>query len=394
MRHLQSTLSCQDVCRFATDILLSAFGMIWVASGGVSPRTLVYLLVRAGAERRSLDAIARMAQNLPSAETIRQALRRLLPRTSVEFEPAIREALHRRLPKALSRRPRTMAIDYHKKPYYGSKNTPGICCSQVKASTTRFFVYATLLVIRKGRTFTVGLVPVVPGEEKTTIITRLLQQAAAKGLKPRCLLLDRGFYGAKVIGHLQQQNIPFVIPVIRRGQVGTAQNPGTGTAQFFRKGRRGWATYLWKARLRIGGHRAPRTPVTNDVCMAFRGKDRCPWVYACYRMSAWDPKAIAQLYRRRFRIETSYRQMHEGLAQTSSKNLVYRLLLVLVALVLRNLWVWLHLMLLAQTGKGKRVLSLKRMRARTMMHWLVRYLDDRLEIPTALLVLNPDGAAA
>src|SRR5216683_2809800 len=316
MRHVQSTLSCKDVCDLATTILLGALGIIgWVASGGaVSPATLVQLLVRAGAERRSVDAIARLAQNLASAETIRQTLLRLLPRTTAEFEPAIREALHQRLPKALSRRPRTMAIDFHNKPYYGSKKTPGICRSQVKASTNRFFVYATLLVIRRGLTFTVGLVPVVPGEEKTAIINQLLQQAAAKGLKPRRLLLDRGFYGAQVIWHLQQQNIPFVMPMIRRGKEGTAEKDGTGTAQFFRKGRSGWATYLWKARIRTGGRRAPRTSVTTEVCMMFRGTNQRPWVYACYGMTTWAPKAIAELYRRRFRIETSYRQMHEGLA--------------------------------------------------------------------------------
>jgi len=396
MRHVQSTLSSKDVSELATDVLLGALSMIGAVASGraFSPRTLVQLLVRAGAERRSVDAIARLARKVPSAETIRQAFLRLLPRTSKEFEPAIGKALQQRLPKALARRPRTMAIDYHNKPYYGNKNTPGICRSQVKASTNRFFVYATLLVIRKGLTFTVGLVPVCPGEEKTTVINRLLQQAAAHGLKPRRLLLDRGFYGAKVIWYLQQQNIPFVMPVIRRGKVGTSENDGTGTAQFFRKGRSGWATYIWKARIRTGGRRAPRTSVTMEVCMTLQKADQRPWVYACYRMTAWDPKAIAELYRRRFRIETSYRQMHEGLAQTCSKNAVYRLLLVLVAFVLRNLWVWLHWTLFAHRHNGQRVLCLERMRARTMMHWLVRYLDESFEIPSAIVVLNPAAPAA
>lgn len=397
MRHSQSTLSCRDVYAQVTDILLPALAVIgWVASAGtVDPLILVQVLVRAGAERRSLDAIALLAENLPSAQTIRSAIMRLLPRTTAELEPVIVEALHKKLPKGLKRRPRTMAIDLHTKPYYGDKKTPGTYRGQAKASTKTFFAYATLLVIRKGQTFTVGLVAIVNGEELSTIIAKLLRQAAAKGLKPRRLLLDRGFYAAKVMLDLQQQQIPFVMPMIRRGKSGKTTKTCTGTAQFFVKRRKGWATYVWEARIRQDGRKGTRTKVTTDVCMTSRKAKDTPLVFACYGMKQMDPKEVAELYRKRFRIETSYRQMHEGLAMTCSTNAVYRLLLVLIAFVLRNLWLWLHCTLLAGQGKdGQRVRRLELMRARTMMHCLVRYLDYKLGIPNEINVPSPAGAAA
>lgn len=397
MRHSQSTLSCKDVCARVTGILLPALAVIgWVASAGtVDPLILVQVLVRAGAERRSLDAIALLAENLPSAQTIRTAIMRLLPRTTAELEPVIVEALHKKLPKGLNRRPRTMAIDMHNKPYYGDKKTPGTYRGQPKASTKTFFAYATLLVIRKGQTFTVGLVAIVNGEELPTIIDKLLRQAAAKGLKPRRLLLDRGFYAAKVMLDLQEKNIPFVMPMIRRGKAGKTKEACTGTAQFFVKGRQGWATYSWEARIRKDGRKGTRLEVTTEVCMTPRqGKDT-PLVFACHGMMKTDPKQVAALYRQRFRIETSYRQMHEGLAMTCSKNAVYRLLLVLIAFVMRNLWLWLHWTLFAGRGKdGQRILRLELMRARTMMHCLVRYLDHKLGISTRIDVPSPAGAAA
>ena len=397
MRHSQSTLSCKDVCARVTGILLPALAVIgWVASAGtVDPLILVQVLVRAGAERRSLDAIALLAENLPSAQTIRTAIMRLLPRTTAELEPVIVEALHKKLPKGLNRRPRTMAIDMHNKPYYGDKKTPGTYRGQPKASTKTFFAYATLLVIRKGQTFTVGLVAIVNGEELPTIIDKLLRQAAAKGLKPRRLLLDRGFYAAKVMLDLQEKNIPFVMPMIRRGKAGKTKEACTGTAQFFVKGRQGWATYSWEARIRKDGRKGTRLEVTTEVCMTPRqGKDT-PLVFACHGMKKTDPKQVAALYRQRFRIETSYRQMHEGLAMTCSKNAVYRLLLVLIAFVMRNLWLWLHWTLFAGRGKdGQRILRLELMRARTMMHCLVRYLDHKLGISTRIDVPSPAGAAA
>jgi hypothetical protein len=403
MRHAQSTLSCRDVCGFATNMLLAALGGIgWVCGAAtVEPLLLVQLLVRAGAERRSLEAIAGLARDIPSVQTMRNALAKLLPKTTAELDPVIVAALHQKLPKSLSRRARTMAIDFHNKPFYGNKKTPGTYRGQPKASTKIFFAYATLLVIRKGQTYTVGLVPVLNSDELTSVIDQLLRQAALKGLQPRRLLLDRGFYAAKVMLHLQQQQIPFVMPMIRRGKSGPTKKACTGTAQFFVKGRKGWTKYTWEARIRTGGRKGPkgpRTKVTTDVCMVPRPKAKgkaTPWVFACHGMDKMPGKEIAALYRLRFRIETSYRQMHEGLAQTCSTEPVYRLLLVLIAFVLRNLWVWLHWTLLAGRDKhGKRVLRLGVMRARRMLHCIVRYLDHKLGMPKNIVIPNPAAPAA
>jgi putative transposase len=394
MRRNQSTLSCKNVCGFTVNILVGALGVLGsIGSGAVSPLLLVQVLVRASAERRSLDAIARLAKMAPSVETIRKALLRWLPKTAADLEPVITEALHRRLPKALGRRPRTMAIDFHNKPYYGVKNTPGTIRGQRKASTKTFFAYATLMVIRKGLTFTVGLMPVVKDQEMTTIIDGLLRQAALKGLKPRRLLLDRGFYAAKVMLHLEKQGIAYVIPMIRRGKSGKTAEACTATAQFFVKGREGWTTYEWQARMRKDGRRTGYTKVTTQVCMAPQ-EGACPLVFACHGMNHMAPKEVAELYRRRFRIETSYRQMHEGLALTCSKNPVYRLLLVLIALVLRNLWLWLHWTVFSERSERKqRTLRLELMRVRRMLHSIIRYLDKKLAIPSAIDIPSPDASA-
>jgi hypothetical protein len=46
-------------------------------------------------------------------------------------------------------------------------------------------------------------------------------------------------------------------------------------------------------------------------------------------------------YRKRFGIEASYRQMNECKARTTAKDVRYRLLLVGLALLLRQAWAWL-----------------------------------------------------
>ena len=76
-----------------------------------------------------------------------------------------------------------------------------------------------------------------------------------------------------------------------------------------------------------------------------RGRKR-PLVYA-YGGKVGAPAELPRLYRwlrqtyrRRFGIESSYRQLGQGLALTTSRGEAYRLLLVGVALLLRNVWVW------------------------------------------------------
>ena len=46
-------------------------------------------------------------------------------------------------------------------------------------------------------------------------------------------------------------------------------------------------------------------------------------------------------YRKRFGIQTSYRQMRQAKVKTTKKDVRYRLLLVGLALLLRQAWVWL-----------------------------------------------------
>jgi Transposase DDE domain len=394
MRQGQFTISAKSVCHCAVQWLVRA--LQWpVEQARVTPEVVVQLLVRAAAQMRSLSAIVKEATAVPSLETIRQTLAAWLPGDPCELLPATTRALHGRLPRSLRGRLRTMAIDLHLRPYYGSKNTCGIYRGQPKASTKTFFAYATVMVLRRGQTFTVGLTHVVNGEEQTAIIERLLAQVQAAGLQIRRLLLDRGFYAATTIQWLQERSIAFVMPMIRRGKSGKSKAQCTGTAQFFGRGRRGWDQYTWTARPRRGGRKQPGVTVTVDVAMVSRtqycakkNQSGGPLVFACHGVAA-APQQVAQWYRKRFRIETSYRQLGQGLAATCSKNPVYRLLLAAIALVLRNLWVWLHYRYLAEHRGGALHLRLDRLRVLKIMTWLIAILNQLLCLRPQAITIVP-----
>jgi IS4 transposase len=85
-------------------------------------------------------------------------------------------------------------------------------------------------------------------------------------------------------------------------------------------------------------------------------------------------------YRQRFGIETSYRQLHEARIRTSSRSPLLRLLFVGLALVLRNVWVWLHWEVLAKKRRGKRRVDLDQLPLRAMLHGLQQVAEAMLGV--------------
>ena len=63
--------------------------------------------------------------------------------------------------------------------------------------------------------------------------------------------------------------------------------------------------------------------------------------------------------------------MHEGRIRTTTRRSEVRLLYAGIALVLRNLWVWLHYAVLPRPRRGGREVVLGRLRWETLLLWLL-----------------------
>jgi putative transposase len=258
-----------------------------------------------------------------------------------------------------------MALDLHQRPYYGKKNTKGCTQRQKKASTRKSFTYATLAVLDRSGRFTVGLVPTRPTMRLSTVVGRLLSQAAEAGLSIAYLMLDKEFYAAEVIALLQQHRVPFLMPARRKGS-----KPAAGNQHLFAATTAvGWYDYTWTTRLRRldakkkQRRKAQELTVQVRMCVARHQANGKPLVYASWGLGAgWSAAQIVQAYRKRFGIEVKYRQLGVCLARTSSRCERYRLLLIGVALLLCNLWAWLHSELFSCGPLGERRLHLGRLR--------------------------------
>ncbi len=70
---------------------------------------------------------------------------------------------------------------------------------------------------------------------------------------------------------------------------------------------------------------------------------------------------VRETYRTRFSNEPTYRQMNQARIRTCTRVPLLRLLFVRLALILRNVWVWLHLMCLEVACRGRVELPLEQL---------------------------------
>jgi putative transposase len=295
------------------------------------------LIVMAACVGTSLSGAACRTRRSPSAETVRKALLANLPKHLPDMERQINDSLRRLAPKAFFKRPRRLAIDLHLRPYYGQRQNVPVRGGKKKAGTKWFWTWATVAVIERGQRWTVAMTQVAPGSALEDVLARLLDYVKEAKIPVKMALVDREFYAAHVISVLQGRGIPFLMPAIRRGQLQGPNGP-TGTRRFFQPGTSGFFEHTWTARGRSKGQRV----TVQIACVSRKAGDRrrTPLVFAFDGLSRQELLWYRETYRRRFGIETSYRQLGESLALTTTKCAAWRMMLIAVALLMRNLWVW------------------------------------------------------
>jgi hypothetical protein len=288
-----------------------------------APRTaLARCLLVAAALRVAISAVARRVADL-GRETVRKGVAASLPGEPRELERRLAAGLRRVLPRGVRRKPMPVAIDIHRRPYYGDRrDTPAITGGKAEAGTSWFWSYATAASLRPGHRHTLAVTAVGPSDTLTDVVERLLTHVIWSGVTVRYVLLDRAFYAAGVVSALQQRGLRFIIPMVRRGR---------DAEKFFRRGCRGWFEHTFHSRRRE--HEA-----AVRVAVVPGPDGNRPLAFACSE-GFGAPAAVALRYGRRFGIESSYRQLGACLAQTTSHDPVYRLLLVGVSLLIRAWWV-------------------------------------------------------
>jgi len=340
---------------------------------------LVAILCYAAARIGSIFDACRRLRDAPCDQAVRDALFAMLPQPA-ELTRRLNSGLAADLPDAVLGRRVNVAVDLTLIPYHGQPlhDEKEVYRGQPKHGTSHFHAYATCYMAWKGRRFTLAMVPVWKGDSMKDVLQRLLQRARAVGVKIKLVLLDRGFYSVEVIRYLQAARTPFLMPLVRRGRKPKNGDPLSGSRQFHAWKQSGWSQYTLTDK-----KKRTATVRVAVACRNYRGKwnrhGRQTFVYAYWGCHPGSMQWVYQTYRRRFGIESSYRQLNQARIRTCTRNPALRLLLVGMALILRNAWVWFHLLVFAERHRnGQIILRLEKLRFRTLLLWTQRYAEALL----------------
>jgi len=340
---------------------------------------VLQILLIAAARVVSVYAACRDLADAPTHTTIFNALNASLPEIQ-ELERRLNLALVSKVPRALRRKSRIVAIDLTLLPYYGQphEDKKEIYRSKSKAGTSSFHAYATAVVIHKGYRYTLALTRVEYGEAMKDVVQRLLRIVRRRDVKIRYLLLDKGFFSVSVMSYLKRARHGFIIPAIVRGRK-KSKTPPTGLRALLKKKNGHY-------RQKLDG-KQDKKKISTEVTICVSSKDyvekktnkkrRKKLLFALSKIRR-TPREIREIYRKRFGIETSYRQMNEARIRTCTRDPRERLLFVGIALVLRNVWVWIHFRFAKDKYSTEPKLFLALLRFKEMLLWITQIVQKIL----------------
>ena len=267
------------------------------------------------------------------------------------IEEQLSDLLADRLPDYIQGGRHEVAIDLTNVPYHGEahQDEAEVRRSVAKAGTTHFHTYASAYIIKNNKRVTVAITYCWATDSMFDILQRLLSRLADLAIGLKRLVVDREFYSTQVIRFLNRQDWQSIMAIPARGEtlktlkkeaprslrrLYTVSSPEHGQETFtlhvvcrYAKGRRG----------RHG---------TDRFLFAVLGH---PWT--------GTPGQLADTYRRRFGIETSYRLMNKVRVRTTTRDPKLRSLFFVLAFTLLNLWVYLQWVFLAVPRRGGRWLD-------------------------------------
>jgi len=300
----------------------------------ITAEEILAVLGYASAHRISAQAACYELQGAPSANRLREVLIQALPERPI-LQRAFNRILRAQTPQVVKKGKRSyyVAMDLTLIPYHGEcyEEEKEIVRSEAKAGTTHFHGYATASIVHHHQRYVLALRFVEKGESMETIVSWLLNRLKSMGISIRCAYFDKGFCSVPVLKILQRRKIRFIIPIPVRGRSG-------GVRILFQAASRK-TTYTFH-RPQHGELDVATVVVKKYSKGRFKRKGARWFAYAVGQLpKSIEPHQVFEMYRQRFGIETSYRQMNQVRARTTSRNPVLRLLFVGLAFTLFNLYV-------------------------------------------------------
>jgi putative transposase len=301
----------------------------------ITADNVIAVLGYASANRISIDATCHELQGMPSANRLREVLAEALSDRS-KVQRALNTILRVQLPACIKKGKREyhVAIDLTLIPYHGEcyEAEKEILRGLAKSGTTHFHGYATVSIVHNNLRYVVALRFVEKGESMQEIVAWLLNRLKSIGISIKCVYFDKGFCSVPVLKTLKRRKIKFILPMPVRGKSGGVRKLLEASA--------GYKTMYTFNSPKHGTLEVNAVAVKKYSKGRYKRRGSVWFAYAVAGLPTLiEPHQIFEMYRLRFGIESSYRQMNQVRARTTSRNPSLRLLLVGLAFILFNVYI-------------------------------------------------------
>jgi hypothetical protein len=365
----------------ALTLMLSKYVSLTLKQTHILPTEVWAILSYAAVQQTSLHAATQALPHTPSGNRRREVVMAGLPPRS-RLQGQLNRILRQQLP-ARVRRGKTayeLAIALTYLPYHGQPlaEPAELLRNAPKAGTTHFHGYATVGIVHHHQRYIVAFCFVETGTKMVTVVRQLLNRVQNLGLRIKLVLLDKGFYAGEVFRTLDRRGLSYIVPA----RLGKAHR------LFQRRASHRTTHCLAHAQ---GGAYLVSLIVLKRFQILKKGKRRACWLgYCC---GGWTRHLsfpqVRVRYRQRFGIETSYRQLQQVRARTTSRSPLLRLLYIGLSLILVNCYVTLrtarrHGTRRLTTAQTWTLLYLRMALRRAIEQWLNRAFCQPYQLTTAL----------
>lgn len=342
-------------------------------NGSLTCEDIFRTVVNMSVNKNSVHSVSKQYQDVACETSLRYHLRKLNMEELIKSnEMILLQELMKNLKPGKSYE---FAIDLTDDPYYGKidfSNEKYVIGGQAKKSTNSFYSYISLYITNKNERFTVSVLPVEKNKSMVEYLSYFIDLIKRLNFKIKVLCLDRGFYSIDVFEFLQNNSVPHIVPVIKRGEQMKQILIGN-------KARR--EQYVMK-----NSKKKILLNIVIDVkyLKGKRGKKGLENLGFVVFGVKWSPRKVSTVYRRRFAIESSYRMRNIVKPKTSSKNANIRYFYTLISFLLKNIWLHLQKKHFTIVKRGPQVIDEDKFRFEMFIllieEWLRRKLKVRLMV--------------
>jgi hypothetical protein len=295
---------------------------------------VIGLAVNSALRNLSLEATAYLAGGLSSDN----AILHLKSKAIIEnTEQMLFELLDRGFLTTLRRMfsgfEQMIAIDFTPEPFYGDKTCPYVTGYEPKDGTYYCFKFLTVsLLLPKGK-YLLFAYPAYRDTDRIWLLNRAFEFLARLGIKPKLCLMDREFYAVDVLALCREKATNYLIPAKH-------------DSKFERTVKQAGKLPLIFIGYEITNEHN-ESEWTNLVVMESENTEKkevfgfiTNMHESVYRDDAY---LLAEIYRKRWIIETAHRVHDEFRIRTCCKEGNVRYFFFVVAVLLYNLWIYINI---------------------------------------------------